>query len=304
MMPNEAVDAVETLAGLESVLTSEPTLQQASEALEAIIALHRAGAAPMLLAMALRRLGHVRLQQGQPPAAIEAWQEASDLLRAKTLDSPSAEMFVEVLIDLGGLLCAVQCGEAAEVPLLEATTILRDERRVTGRFAWTLNLLAASRQLNGRAEDALTALREAEAVAKAVAHDSRSPPDAARWALILNNIGRAEIAIGRPQDACRTLETCLAVTRELIQAGGSPNDLTLHSAVSNRYGHALEQIGQPAAALRFYTETVEIMRTLVSAGRRDLAEDLADVEADLARLCGALAVSQPDDDRRCDNHQS
>jgi tetratricopeptide (TPR) repeat protein len=273
-------------------LAREPTIQQVEAALEAIVGLHRAGAALMPLATALRKLGHVRLQQGNAPAALEAWQEASNLLRAIPLDPAAAAMFVDALIDLGGLLCAAQRGEAAEAPLLEVTAILRGEARATGQFAWALNLLAASRQLTGRAEDALAALYEAEAVAQAIARESQSPRDAASWALILNNIGRAEIAVGRPQDACRTLETCLAVTRELVQADGSPNDLTLHSAVSNRYGRALEQIGRQAAALPYYSEAVEIMRALVSGGRQDLAEDLADVEADLTRLHGTLAATR------------
>ncbi len=290
--PNESANDVEILAELERVLARDPTIQQAGETLEAIVALHRASAAPVHLAIALRRLGHVHLRSGQVSLAIDRWQEASDLLRGRASDPTAVGSLVEVLIDLGGLLCATQRGEAAESPLLEATTILRADAQLSGRFAWALNLLAASRQMTGRTEAALQALREAEAVARHIAKASRSSSDASKWALLLNNIGRAEIDVGRPEAARDTLETCLEVTRELIEVARSPDHLILHSAVSNRYGHAMELIGRPETALQFYGEAAEIMRALVRDGRKDLAEDLADVEANLSRL-----LEKPDIDR-------
>jgi tetratricopeptide (TPR) repeat protein len=288
VMPDESANDVETLADLERILAQDPTLRQAGEALEAIVALHQARAAPIPLAMALRRLGHVRLRSGQLSLAVDTWQKASHLLRGRANDPTAVSGLAEVLIDLGGLLCATQRGEAAEDPLIEATAILRAESHMSGRFAWALNLLAASRQMTGRAEAALEALREAEAVARHIAVASRSSSDAAKWALILNNMGRIEIDAGRPEAARHTLEICLEVTRELLEVERSPNNLTLHSAVSSRYAQAMERIGQPAMALPYYDEAVEIMQALIKDGRQDLTDDLADVEANRSRLLEKL----------------
>jgi len=283
MTSNATTEGGETIAELEAALARAASAEQAEAALRAIVALRRSGtAAP--LAGALHQFGHVQARQGKMPDAIDAWREASDLLRDMSFDKSATESFVEILIDLGGLHCAMQSGDAAEMTLLEAIAILRAENSATARFTWALNLLAAARRLMGRNEDALIVLYEAETVARTVAHASRAATDAANWALILNNIGREELTAGRPANARDTLERCLAVTRELVQTSGSQNDLTLHAAASNRYGHALEELGQPAEALPCYAETVEIMRSLVGGGRQDLADDLADVEADLARL--------------------
>jgi tetratricopeptide (TPR) repeat protein len=291
MTRDATIHAGRTLGEWESALAGAATIEQAEAAALAIVVLRRGGE-PGKLASALHQLGHVQAQRGGLPDASDSWREASGLLRDDLNNPDRHTIFVEVLIDLGGLHCAMQSGDTAEAALLEAVAILRAADSQTARFAWALNLLATARRLMGRNEDALAALYEAETVARSVAHTTRSPTDAAGWAMVLNNIGREELAAGRPEAARATLETCLGITRELAQVSGTPNDLTLHAAVSNRYGHALEDLGQPAAALPCYSETVEIMRSLVGGGRQDLADDLADVEADLKRLREVLAGDQ------------
>jgi tetratricopeptide (TPR) repeat protein len=266
-----------------------------TETPRAVVARHRRAADRLPLARALYHLGHAGLArredaQAEAAEAIAAWQEAASLLRPVMRAPADQDLFIELLIHLGGLLCCEQSGRMAAEPLEEAADILHAAGDATPRFVWTLNLLAAARQMQGHTEAALAVLIEAESTARAVARASRTAEDAAGWAMVLNNLGRAELALGRPRSARRTLEACGAVTRELVAARGAPDDRTLHAAVTNRHGHALEQTGEKAAALACHGEAVAIMRALVGAGRVDLAEDLAGVEADWARLEAAMSM--------------
>ena len=277
-----------SLSAIEDELVQAPAPDRAAELLEAMVAhLRRTGSgSPAPLAKALHRLGHARIQCAQQGAAQALWEEAAALLAGGPLDAAGALTRVDALIDLGGLSCAGRDGTAAEPPLHEAIKALRGQP--SARLVWAMNLLAQAYTLSGRKPLALATLREAEPIAQALARETRTPQDAATWALLLNNIGRAELAAGEAEAACATLESCLTVTRELIEQSGTSSDLTLHSAVSNKYGKALERTGQLDAALPYYTETVDIMRALVHGGRDDLAHDLEHVEADLDRLRGKL----------------
>ena len=280
-----------TLAELEEALAQRPAPPDACDLMEAVVSHHRATASgsSVPLARALHGLGHMRLQNQQEQAALAAWDHACDLLNSPQQEVAGANLNIDVLIDKGGLLCAMQDGSAAEAPLLEATALLKAAGAATPRFVWAYNLLATAYQLTERPEDGLAALRQSEQAARMLAKATRADRDAANLALILNNIGRAQITLGRVQEACYTLLECLEVTRSLIEDGNNQHHLILHSAVSNRYGCALEQTGQLDAALPYQAEAAGIMRQLVSSGRGELADDLHQVEADLGRVRTKLA---------------
>ena len=237
------------------------------------------------LAALLYRQGCLALQSGAPEHARACWEEAY----AACGETVSARQRVAIAADLGRLLLTMLDRSAINM-LDRAIALLRAEPDQRGELASVLAARASAAQHDGDLLAAIAGLSEAAALLEAHLGQTRSPRDAAALGHALLDLGRAHLATGGVAQARESFANSVELAEALNAADPTQAARNILNAALNHLGRTEEASGRPERALPLYERSALDMRRLVDEGRADLADDLAQAEADLARARAAVTT--------------
>jgi len=212
---------------------------------------------------------------------VACWAEATALCDAET---PPAQRSA-LLTDLGRLHLSLDEPDAAARPLDAAIALLRVAPPAGGRdLALALAIRAAVHGPRAPAQ-AIALLTEAADLLEARVRRTQQAADAIPLAHALLDLGRAQAGSGAVSAARDSFARGTEVTAAVIEAAPSLAARNIHNAALNHLGRSEAALGRPEIALGLFRESAADMRRLVHEdGRRDLADDLARAEADVAAL--------------------
>ena len=240
---------------------------------------------PGTLAALLHRQGCLALQSGAPQHARACWEEAY----AACGEAASARQRAAIAADLGRLLLTMKDRSAISM-LDRAITLLRPEPGHDGELAYALAARGSAARHDGDLPAAIAGLSEAAALLEVHLAQTRSSRDAAALAHALLDLGRAHLETGGVAQARESFATCVELAEALNAADPTQAARNILNAALNHLGHAEEACGRPERALPLYERSALDMRRLVDEGRADLADDLAQAEADLGRTRAAVTT--------------
>lgn len=272
--------------GGDSSVTSPAVLQLEQEiaALRARVDEGDASGAGVLASL-LHRQGVAHLECGAPHRARSCWEAA----RAACGETAPVQQRAAITADLGRLLLALGDSSAAEA-LDEAIGLLRGEASQEGALAMALASRAGAARHEGDLDQAIASLSEAASLLERRLEQTRSPRDATTLTHALLDLGRAQMSAGRTLAARASFADAVELSALLRDTDPSRTARNLLNAALNHLGRAEEELGQPERALSLFERSAADMRRLVSEGRGDLADDLAQAEADLARVRAAVTM--------------
>jgi tetratricopeptide (TPR) repeat protein len=233
----------------------------------------------------LHRQGAARIAAGAPDEAAACWADAAAL----PAEGVPPRQAAALLLDLGRLRLGMGAPDRAAAPLDAAIAVLR-AGEPNGRDL-PLALAARAAAAAGR-RAAIALLTEAAALLEARVQRRGSAQDAAQLAHVLLDLGRAQDAQGDRVAARDAYAGGVEVTAALVQAAPSHQSRNIRNAALNHLGRSEAALGRPEVAIGLFRDSAADMRRLVHhEGRRDLADDLARAEADLAALQAVMAAA-------------
>jgi len=226
---------------------------------------------------ALEKIGGVRFDQGQAPAALEAYTAASTLaaelaqrapgdMTRKAAYADSLKWVGQAYWFRGDLDDALQKFQAASVILQEVVAANPDDGEAAFKLAAARN--NAGRVLESRGDFAATA-KEYEAVLKIREELSARDPTDARSRSYLgdayNNLGKLALSQGQIDKAVANYRADQRIKAELAAADVKNNDAQESLLLSNAIlGRALGICGEIDAAIRYTAAAVSSAKSLMA----------------------------------------
>jgi predicted DNA-binding ArsR family transcriptional regulator len=218
-------------------------------------------------ARVLNRLGFALFELGRRAEALEATQEAVEILRQLAQQNPDAlrPELASSLHNLGVRLSALGRRAEALQATQEAVEILRqlaqqNPNAFLPELARSLNRQGFALSELGRRAEALQAAQESVEILRQLAQQNPDTflPDLARS---LNNMGIWLSTLGRREEALQATQESVEILRQLAQQ--HPDAFLPDLARSlNNMGNRLSALGRREEALQATQESVEILRQL------------------------------------------
>jgi tetratricopeptide (TPR) repeat protein len=244
-------------------------------------------------ARVLNRLGFALFELGRRAEALEATQEAVEILRQLAQQNPDAlrPELARSLHNLGVRLSALGRRAEALQATQEAVEILRqlaqqNPNAFLPELARSLNRQGFALSELGRRAEALQAAQESVEILRQLAQQNPDTflPDLARS---LNNMGIWLSTLGRREEALQATQESVEILRQLAQQ--HPDAFLPDLARSlNNMGNRLSALGRREEALQATQESVEILRQLAQQHPDAFLPDLARSLNNMGKRLSAL----------------